>query len=332
MHSSWHQQSLVSHLGSLSPMLPPGARGTVRPRVAVVPSGVDVDEWRRARDNFTASGGQKKRHAFFYCCLVNHQGLLDLVELFPTLRSSLHGATLTAASLLPDAPMNAETLAVFESLPWARYAGVLDRASFEHELLSAETLIYLSPDSRHLPLLEAMMADIAILMPRLEPWHPFAPLLGEGRALILERDAVGRNMMDVALVREVCENEDRLAAVAAAARAYAEERSLDAAARAWAAVFEEVRQARFEDAPSFKLAAQHRAAQAAAAAAAAAEGAEGGSTRPAGQQTGESLQAGLLVLGGWLAGSVWLLVAHLRHRVWSPPLSFRSPHGRVKQA
>jgi glycosyltransferase involved in cell wall biosynthesis len=313
-------------------MLPPGARGTVRPRVAVVPSGVDVDEWRRARDNFTASGGQKKRHAFFYCCLVNHQGLLDLVELFPTLRSSLHGATLTAASLLPDAPMNAETLAVFESLPWARYAGVLDRASFEHELLSAETLIYLSPDSRHLPLLEAMMADIAILMPRLEPWHPFAPLLGEGRALILERDAVGRNMMDVALVREVCENEDRLAAVAAAARAYAEERSLDAAARAWAAVFEEVRQARFEDAPSFKLAAQHRAAQAAAAAAAAAEGAEGGSTRPAGQQTGESLQAGLLVLGGWLAGSVWLLVAHLRHRVWSPPLSFRSPHGRVKQA
>lgn len=331
MHSSWHQQSLVSHLGSLSPMLPPGARGTVRPRVAVVPSGVDVAEWRRARDNFTASGARKKRHAFFYCCLVNHQGLLDLVELFPTLRSSLHGATLTAASLLPDAPMNAETLAVFESLPWARYAGVLDRAAFEHELLSAETLIYLSPDSRHLPLLEAMMADIAILMPRLEPWHPFAPILGDGRALILERDSIGRNMMDVALVREVCEDGDRLAAVAAAARAYAEERSLDAAARAWEGVFEEVRQARFDDAPFFKLAAQHRAAQAAASAAA--EGAEGGNARPAGQPTAESLQAGLLVLGGWLAGSVWLLVVHLRHRVWSPPLPIRPPpHGRAKQA
>ena len=42
-------------------------------QVAVVPSGVDVDAWARARANFTASGGVKKRHAFFFCCLVNHQ-------------------------------------------------------------------------------------------------------------------------------------------------------------------------------------------------------------------------------------------------------------------
>jgi len=41
----------------------------------------------------------------------------------------------------------------------------------------------------------------------------------------------------------------------------------------------------------------------------------------------------MLVLGGWLAGSVWLFVVNLRHRWAGAPLSPRpQSQGRAKQS
>ena len=337
VNSEWHAREMRKRILALGV--------GVSTDIHLYPVALDVAKWRQRAEAFVERGEKKVRLRFLHCCDSRVRSVADMLALFPSIRALIPGASLAFLTMGHD-PLPAEVRQAIDAIEWASCSTAGD---FD-EVLRAEVLMYAPTvqDVRHQPLLEMMLANILAIVPKRDS---LPELVTPDRGILVDSDAHGRSIIDIPLLKHVlvdepsvrlpppqtararcrppfrplscalaCARPQLRAGYASAAKSWAEMQTHEASAKAFDTLFEEQRRRSAAKQPPSPA----RPASSSTPSATNDDGVSSNEPSPPCPHAGGALRSGMLVFGGWIAGSVWLFIAGMRRRVAAPPAAAAS--------